>query len=51
MLVYVQSASQVKSNFISQQQHYILHKQTKRKVLLRGGHIAHFVPFSCDPNV
>ena len=23
---------------------YILHKQTKRKVLLRGGHMRHFVP-------
>ena len=28
---------------------YILHKQTKRKVLFHGGHMAHFVLSSCDP--
>ena len=39
----------IKSKFISQQQNYILHKQTARKVLLRGGHMAYFVPSSCNP--
>ena len=42
-------SNQIKSNFISQQQNDILHKQTTRTVLLRGGHMAHFVPSSCDP--
>ena len=39
---------EIKSNQISfrNKQNYILHKQTKRKVLLRGGHMAHVVPSS-----
>ena len=31
------------------QQHYILHNQTKRKILFHDGHMAHFVLSSCDP--
>ena len=44
----------ISCNYINQSnlfhtQNYNLHKQTKRKVLLRGGHIAYFVPSSCYP--
>ena len=34
---------------LQQQQNSILHKQTNRKVLLCGGHMAHFVSSSVTP--
>ena len=49
-LVLVCYSKCIKSNRIeSNQKNYILHKQTKRKILLRGSYMAHFVPSSCDP--